>query len=143
MNLKTFTYTSWSRPSIRADEVDAILRSSRVNNPLDGITGLLMFNGSAFMQVLEGSVAAVDDLVTCLRLDPRHSNISVRHDAIIEHRIFPDWSMGYLRLEDGMFQGHPEVVRAVQRDLPDHLRNLVSSFTGSVPAYYQTNQYRL
>ena len=62
MELKVLTYTSWARAGIRADEVESILSSARINNPLDGITGVLIFNGDSFMQILEGGEAAIDGL---------------------------------------------------------------------------------
>ena len=132
MELKILTYTSWARAGIRHDEVDAILSSSRINNPLDGITGVLIFNGTAFMQILEGSEAAIDGLTGRLASDPRHSNMSIRDSRLIEERSFPDWSMAYLRLESGDFRGKDEVVRALSRDLPQAVRNVVMGLTQSV-----------
>jgi hypothetical protein len=125
VDTKALTYTSWARPGIGPEEVDAIMAAARVNNPLDGITGVLIFNGSAFLQILEGSRLAVDDLVKKLALDSRHSNMSIRDDRLIETRTFPDWSMAYLRLEDGEFVGDHAVKRALARDLPRPLRNIV------------------
>lgn len=132
MELKILTYTSWARAGIRPDEVDAILLSARINNPLDGITGVLIFNGTAFMQILEGSEVAIDELTSRLTSDPRHSNMSIRDSRLIETRAFPDWSMAYLRLESGEFQGTDEVVKALSRDLPRPVRNIVMGLTQAV-----------
>jgi hypothetical protein len=129
VELKSFTYTSWARPGISAEEVQAIISSSQVNNPLDGITGVLVFNGTAFMQILEGSEAAVDELVCRLARDPRHSNMSARDERLIARRTFPDWSMGYLRLENGQFEGAQAVARALDRDLSPKLRNTLLGLT--------------
>jgi hypothetical protein len=132
VELKILTYTSWARAGIRPDEVDAILESARINNPLDGITGVLIFNGTAFMQILEGSEAAIDGLRARLERDPRHSNMSVRDTRLIEARTFPTWSMAYLRLESGEFHGKEEVVTALSRELPKPVRNIVMGLTQSV-----------
>ena len=129
MELKALTYTSWARPGIRQDEVDAVLASARINNPLDGITGVLIFNGSNFMQIIEGGDAAVDGLVERLKSDRRHSNMSIRDERMIEKRNFPDWSMAYLQLESGEFVGEAAVARALRRDLPPPLRNTVLGLT--------------
>ena len=110
VDLKALTYTSWARPGISAEEVDAILSSARTNNPLDGISGLLIFNGSAFMQILEGSEEAVDRLAGRLASDPRHSNMSIRDERTIEARTFPDWSMAYLILKNGEFIGELSLI---------------------------------
>lgn len=132
VELKILTYTSWARAGIRPDDVDAILASARINNPLDGITGVLIFNGTAFMQILEGSEAAIEGLRSRLESDPRHSNMSVRDTRVIEARTFPYWSMAYLRLESGEFHGKEEVVAALGRDLPQPVRNIVMGLTQSV-----------
>ena len=113
---KALTYTSWARPGLRPDEVDAILLSARINNPLDGITGVLIFNGTSFLQILEGGQSAVDDLARRLASDPRHSNMSIRDERLISARTFPDWSMAYLRIEGGKFEGEQAVTRALERD---------------------------
>jgi hypothetical protein len=130
--LKALTYTSWARPGIGAAEVDAILGSARVNNPLDGLTGVLIFNGTAFVQIVEGSAAGVDALAARLQSDPRHFNMSIRDERAIETRTFPDWSMAFLRLDDGRFEGEEAVARALNRDLPQGLRNILLGLTHGI-----------
>lgn len=132
VELKALTYTSWARPGIQSAEVEAVLESSRVNNPLEGITGLLIFNGVAFMQILEGGEAAIDELVTKLAADPRHWNMSIRDRRAIASRAFPSWSMAYLRLDDGEFVGEEAVKKALTRDLPPSIRNVVMGLTHSI-----------
>ena len=132
VDLKTLTYTSWARAGIREDQVDAILSSARINNPLEGITGVLIFNGTAFMQILEGSEAAIDGLTARLASDPRHSSMSIRDNRLIDARTFPNWSMAYLQLANGTFHGEDEVVKALGRDLPQAMRNIVLGLTQSV-----------
>lgn len=129
MELKALVYTSWARPGIRAAEIDAILAVSRINNPLDGISGVLIFNGTGFMQILEGSQAAVDNLLPRLAGDPRHSNMAVRDQRLITTRIFPDWTMAFVRLEGGRFEGDHVVARALERDLPVAWRNILAGMT--------------
>lgn len=133
MELRSLTYTSWARPSISDADIEAILRSARTNNPLDGITGVLIFNGGAFMQVLEGSEAAVADMVERLKRDARHSNFFIREDRIIRERAFSDWSMAYLRLETDEFVGEEKVERALRRSMPESTRNIMKALTQSVP----------
>ncbi len=132
MELKSLTYTSWAAPGLTSEQLGSILASARANNPLDGISGLLVFNGVAFMQVLEGAGSAVDDLAGRLAADPRHSNMSIRDERPIDRRSFPDWAMAYLKLEAAEFIGDAEVERALRRDLPDSLRNLVLGLVHNV-----------
>lgn len=132
MHLKSLTYTSWARSTISDSDVEAILRSARTNNPLDGLTGVLIFNGSAFMQVLEGAENAVDEMARRLEGDPRHFNMHVREQRLISERAFPDWSMAYLRLQGQEYVGESNVERALRRNLPDSTRNIIKGVTLSM-----------
>lgn len=125
MELKSLTYTSWASPSLTADDVHSILASARTHNPLHGLSGVLLFNGSVFMQILEGVEPAIDELVRLLVDDRRHSNMSIRDERMIERRSFPHWEMAYVRLEDALFVGEAEVERLLERELPESLRNMV------------------
>ena len=132
MELKSLTYTSWASPALVSEDVDSILRSARINNPLQGLTGLLIFNGPAFLQILEGVEPAVDELVATLRADKRHTNLSIRDERTIDTRIFSDWAMAFLRLESDEFVGEKEVERALGRELPNAIRNMVRGITHSL-----------
>ena len=68
MELKSLIYTSWASPSLSSEDVDSILDSARINNPLQGLSGILIFNGAHFMQILEGVEPSVDELVVRLIL---------------------------------------------------------------------------
>ena len=132
MHLKSLTYTSWARSTISDSDVEAILRSARTNNPLEGLSGVLIFNGSAFVQILEGAEAAVNEMAQRLEGDPRHFNMHVREQRLISERAFPDWSMAYLRLQGQEFVGESNVERALRRNLPDSTRNIIKGVTLSV-----------
>jgi hypothetical protein len=74
-------------------DVGAILAASKTNNGMDGVSGLLLFDGQYFVQALEGpenSVAAAFDRIC---LDPRHTDVRVASDRLVEVREFPYWSM--------------------------------------------------
>jgi len=96
MNLRSLTYTSLASLHISAADVEAIHRTARDLNAIDGVTGILVFNGTHFLQIIEGADAAIGDLLERLRRDPRHSGL--RDDRVIDERSFPDWSMELIRV---------------------------------------------
>ena len=98
MTVKSLTYTSLARLDLAADDLEAIHRIARNANALDGITGLLIFNGTHFLQIIEGQPQAIDELVEKLRRDPRHSGVEIRDQRMVEARSFPDWSMELVRV---------------------------------------------
>lgn len=123
--LKTLTYTSEARGDVDEVELERILRSAVTLNPLDGVTGLLVFNGSAFVQIVEGGAEAIDDLVQRVRADERHVNFQVRDERFVEHRSFPDWSMSMVRVSVGRFEAREDIERALPPTVSEETRLLV------------------
>lgn len=95
--LETIAYVSRSRISEGdpAREIDAIVSASVLNNKARGVTGVLIFSGLHFLQVLEGTHDQLSSLVAKLSQDTRHEEIIVIAQHEISERRFPDWSMQY------------------------------------------------
>jgi hypothetical protein len=91
-------YASRADASVNAEELAAILRKSRQNNPGSGVTGLLCLSGGIFLQVLEGGRSQVSALYNRISADPRHREVVLlAYDEIAERR-FAGWSMGVIDL---------------------------------------------
>ena len=110
--MRQFVYVS---TAVQCDEkqLAQILESSVRNNARDDITGFLIYNGRNFFQYVEGDDAQIDDLVARLRMDGRHTGITVLCDSEIEERCMPTWSMRQLVLL--------QAVDERRRDLGTHL----------------------
>ncbi len=81
----------------------AILESSRRNNPEHGITGVLVSHGGWFMQVLEGPVLQVNNLMAKIRNDSRNGEfLLLRANAIME-RDFGQWAMASTQVDAEQF----------------------------------------
>ncbi len=79
-----------------AGEIDDIRHQSRSNNARDDITGLLVFDGHAFCQFVEGPQNAIAALLHRLERDPRHVRMRVlQHEPVSSGRRFPAWRLGY------------------------------------------------
>lgn len=109
MSLKSLTYTSLAGLDLDTGDLEAIHRTARELNALDGITGLLIFNGTHFLQIIEGSPDAIGDLLDRLRRDSRHSGVEVRDERMIDGRSFPDWSMELVRVTASYFEARDTV----------------------------------
>ena len=79
-------------------EIPAILKSSVRNNSKEGITGMLLYSGGNFLQVLEGEPDAVKATYDRICLDSRHRNTIVLTKEDVKERHFSNWSMGYRQL---------------------------------------------
>ncbi|MDP2177474.1 MAG: BLUF domain-containing protein [Methylicorpusculum sp.] len=101
MNASLFRLIYISRNEISGDEatlnreIDQILASSRVKNPIENITGALMFNAGCFAQVLEGSHNEIQNTFERIQCDPRHSHVVVLAFEPTSERSFSNWSMAY------------------------------------------------
>ena len=79
-----------------AAEIDQICRQSRANNQRDGVTGVLVFDGQAFCQFVEGSERAVAALRDRLERDRRHRDMRVLQFGCTPWpRRFTSWRLGY------------------------------------------------
>ncbi len=96
--LRSLTYVSTPCQPFDAEELHVLSTEASRLNALDGVTGLLVYNGRRFCQTIEGGVDAIDHLLRRLHRDPRHTNLVVASDDIIEVRRFGTWRMRALYL---------------------------------------------
>jgi hypothetical protein len=88
-------------------ELDEILESAVRHNTSQDITGMLLYSGGNFMQVLEGEEAAIDETYNRIVLDSRHSQVFLLERNPIEKRTFEKWKMGFRRLGQAEMETHP------------------------------------
>ena len=122
MNLISLTYTSLARLDLEATELESIHRTALQLNALEGITGLLVFNGTHFLQIIEGAQSAIGDLVERLRRDPRHSGFEIRDQHQVEARSFPDWSMELVRVSASYFPARETIVERLPETVHEAIR---------------------
>jgi hypothetical protein len=94
-----------------AELADAALRSIlesavRHNTPV-GVTGMLLYCGGNFMQVLEGEEPTVRETYERICQDPRHKDLYLLGLAAIGARDFAAWSMGFRQLAAADAVQHP------------------------------------
>lgn len=93
-------YISSAENLMREDELMQILEVSRRKNQARNITGILLYKGGNFLQVLEGEETLVMDLYRSIERDARHYGIMIVAKRKITERDFPTWSMGFVNLND-------------------------------------------
>ena len=119
-----------SRPFADAG-LDALEDHARRRNAAAGVSGLLLFNGDAFLQVLEGAEAAVRDTFARIEADPRHHELMVVADEPTPVRRFGGWAMKVRRPADLCLADAPALVERDVAGLPDpHLRAIFTGFAG-------------
>jgi hypothetical protein len=82
-----------SRSQIEPADIQALYERSRRDNERAGITGMLMFTGGCFGQLIEGPEAAIGALMARIEADPRHGQVRRLLDRPVAERRFESWHM--------------------------------------------------
>lgn len=127
-------YASAASPKFTVKDLKAVLGIARERNALVGVTGMLLFEGTSFLQILEGDADVLDSLYKKIADDPRHTRQVLLLREPIESRSFGDWTMGYTRFAAGDFEdatgvhdfhSNPDSFSSLSED---KVRKLMSSF---------------
>jgi hypothetical protein len=70
-----------------------LVRGAAWKNQQCGVTGMLLARRDVFIQVLEGTEAALTRLIEVIKDDARHLDMHVIGRRQITHRTFSGWSM--------------------------------------------------
>lgn len=122
MQFKCVTYTSLAALDLGDEQLQAIQEAAQALNGIDGISGILIFNGIHFLQWIEGPPAAIDELVERLRRDERHSGFEIRDERMVDRRFFGDWSMRLIRVPTTFMLARDDVALRLPPDLPEHIQ---------------------
>lgn len=105
------SYMSQSREPFSQEQLDEMLVKARENNDRLGVTGVLIYNKGVFLQLLEGSEEAVQEIFQKICLDPRHHHIQNFFENYTKQRMFENWSMAYQNIDT--FQ--PTTIKSLQQ----------------------------
>ncbi|MFN4100155.1 MAG: BLUF domain-containing protein [Pararhodobacter sp.] len=114
-------YVSASPSLLPGGDVAELLARSRRRNAAIDVTGLLLYHDGSFLQILEGPAEKVQALFETIRQDTRHRKIITMWSGPVKDRVFPDWSMGFAKVED---------LPPPLRDTVFSLRNVSQAATG-------------
>lgn len=76
--------------------IASLLGAARHRNRLADVSGVLVYTGLGFFQVLEGRRAAVQPIFESILVDRRHHTLAVIEMDFAAERRFPGWNMGFL-----------------------------------------------
>jgi hypothetical protein len=95
MTIAQLVYASEASKGTRV-AIEDLLVSARAKNKGLYVTGYLCFRSDRFLQVLEGTPAAVSALYACIASDRRHSHVVLLGYEKVLKRRFSNWAMGYV-----------------------------------------------
>lgn len=91
-------YVSTATQEMSKEDLIFLLEQSRNRNERQNVTGMLVYGGGCFLQVLEGEESDVDEIYTAIENDKRNTDNILIEKEPIEERAFPDWSMAFKQL---------------------------------------------
>lgn len=129
-------YRSHAVQPFSPGQLQALLTQSRTYNETHGITGLLCYHDSHFVQLLEGEAEQVHRLYAAIQQDARHEQVTTLRDGAGPLRFFPDWCMAYVAVEASKFEwvlscvgGNSYPAKAPPMPVQDpHLLTLLAAF---------------
>lgn len=74
----------------------SLLATARQRNQVAGVSGVLVYTGLGFFQVLEGPRSAVQPIFESILADRRHHTLAVIEMDVAAERRFAGWAMGFL-----------------------------------------------
>ena len=95
------TYISQASEDTSDEDLLKLLAQCHRNNTATGVTGMLLFGNTTYVQCLEGEQADVDELLVKIGADPRHTAIKVLRRGPIAARQFSEWNMGFEQVTKG------------------------------------------
>lgn len=134
MKYKRIAYTSLAALDLTEQQLCDIHAAARDLNGIDGVSGLLLFNGTHFLQWIEGPPEAIDDLVERLRRDDRHSAFEIREESFADERLFGDWSMELVRVKGQVLSSRDDLVQMLPAELPPVVRDRFVAMAEKVSA---------
>lgn len=80
-------------------ELLSLLNYARKNNEKIGVTGFMLYSDGNIIQLLEGEKEQVESLYEKILKDQRHFGAISLLKEYVETRDFPNWSMGFERID--------------------------------------------
>lgn len=107
--LSALVYVSTAVHELAEAEIVHLLVRARRRNRDRGVTGVLLYAGGNFMQLLEGPRLAVDHVYEIIQQDPLHRGLIELQRRPIADRAFARWSMGFRWAHGGAAGLEPDV----------------------------------
>ena len=117
------TYKSLATAPPSEPELRTLVSKARTRNRMLNVTGMLIYEGGAFLQTLEGPKDKLDTLWTSIKQDRRHEHIEVLTEHIAPARLFSDWDLLLHSRNDNAAHG-PKTTSATPPAIGAHIKKL-------------------
>ncbi len=117
-------YFSTARLGLDPADLENILSHAVASNVARGVTGILLYNGQNFLQVLEGPRQAVEELYARIGQDGRHTGVALIKTEDVSTLSYPEWGMKLKELNSDL--GENSLLR-LNQEIADALVDVSSA----------------
>jgi len=93
--LRRIAWSSVPSSTFSAARLCEIVAPARWNNECNRVSGMLLYTGVHFLEILEGEESVLNEMWSRLQHDDRHASLVRIGDEACNERRFADWKMGY------------------------------------------------
>ena len=132
-------YVSSSKKGMGLKEIEEMAKKAAKSNSDNGITGIMLFKGGVFLQLLEGEASKINTLFESkIKKDDRHTNITEIFNIQAKERMFEKWSMAFhevseldIKMVNEMLSWH-KLISAV-KEIDSHIiLHMLERFNGKL-----------
>lgn len=125
-------YVSKVKNMLGQHELTALADEAARSNNENQITGLLVYNGEHFMQLIEGESSRIENLLKRIERDDRHSDLVVIRRREDQPRECPAWSMRCYTVPLKGVGAADEIFQSVPANFQADTRVIFTSFASLV-----------
>jgi hypothetical protein len=147
-SLISVIYASRASEHFSEHEIPDLLKQARLANAGHEITGMLLYIGGSFLQVLEGQPGIVDAVYGTILRDKRHTQVTLIARETILERAYEGWTMNHATLdpvEAGELIGEPDYFASadwVTQSDPVRAKKLLSAASTRWQMEHRSGKYR-
>lgn len=150
--LTTLIYRSLVNPELQQASIHRLVEDALCRNNASHVTGILLFDGAAFFQMLEGEDAVINALFTRIRADLRHNSVVLLMQDYSAYRRFHDTGMQLFDVGNRTVESVIEDIRRLSHFRGNYLQDdrifrLATTFLAqrgqhTIPAAFSASQWR-
>ncbi|KOO75646.1 BLUF domain-containing protein [Stenotrophomonas maltophilia] len=100
MPLRAIAYVSEATRNLTAERLQQLVTDAMLFNESADVTGVLLFDGTRFLQYLEGPEAGVGAAYTRILAASSHNGLVELNRGRVGRRQFPHWRMHSVRVDE-------------------------------------------
>ena len=127
--LAAVVYRSVADRNLGTRRLGDLLEAARSRNAREGLSGLLLYDGTHFLQWLEGPTDALHRVWSSIQADRRHEQVELIGRPQLPVRLFRGWDMGLAGRSRSIAEGIDDVV-LVDQDFFGQLEDAGRSLGG-------------